>query len=418
LTVPRDRVDTYPGPVTGRLGTATVSAMSESPATRPSGTRPSTTLALPTAAGVAALIAIFGENDPITWITVVFAFVGLVPWVLELMRVRLDPLGFVAMTMLPAAAIVLLDSNPGGLFPAYLAVVWITYHRSSRSIVALGLVATAGMAIGCSFVQPSGYEGTVYFLGGVGVAWLAGALLHRQQALMAELREVTERERGRAAAEERTRIAREVHDVVAHSLTVTLLHVTGARRAMTSDPERAAAALERAETVGRESLDSIRQVVGLLRDRDTQRGGSMRLDDAPLPDVSDIPSLVAQYRDAGLRVEASCDLDDVAAGAMTSLTVFRLAQEAMTNSLRHAPGAPLSLRVHVDEDRSVICLTAENPVPESVPRRHTDSDAGLGLLGMAERVRAAGGSIEVGPTSIGTWRVAAEIPLDFAREPS
>lgn len=369
------------------------------------------------AAVVAALIAIFGEDDPVTWITVVFALLGLVPWVLELRGVRVDPLLFVAMTMLPAAAVVLLDSNPGGLFPAFLAIVWITRCGGSRTVVAVALAAAAGMTIGCGLAAPEESEGTVYFLGGVGVAWLAGTLLHRQQALVAELSEATERERGRAAMEERTRIAREVHDVIAHSLTVTLLHVTGARRAMANDPARAAAALERAETVGRESLDSIRQVVGLLRDPDAQQGASERLDDASLPNVSDIPSLVAQYRDAGLHVEAACDLGGVAAGAMTSLTVFRLVQEAMTNSLRHAPGAPLSLHIHVDEDRSLICLTAENPKRESVPRRSTDNGAGLGLLGMAERVRAAGGSLDAGPTPNGTWRIAAEIPLDFAREP-
>jgi signal transduction histidine kinase len=368
------------------------------------------------AAGVAALIAILGHDDPVTWITVVFALVGLVPWVLELRRVRVDPMLFVAMTMLPAAAVVLLDRNPGGLFPAYLAIVWITRRGSPRAVVAAAVAAVVGMAIGYGLAAPEETEGTIYFLGGIGVAWLGGVLLHRQEMLVAELREATERERGRAAVEERTRIAREVHDVVAHSLTITLLHVTGARRAMASDPHRAAAALEQAETVGRESLDSIRQIVGLLRDSDGQRGASGRRGDAPLPDVSDIPSLVAQYRDAGLHVEASCDLDDVSTGAMTSLTVFRLVQEAMTNSLRHAPGSPLSLDIRVDEDRSVICLTAENPVRETVPRGSNDSDDGLGLVGMAERVRAAGGSIEVGPTSTGTWRVAVELPFDLARE--
>jgi len=368
------------------------------------------------AAGVAALIAIFGDADPITWITVVFALVGLTPWVLEVRGVRLDPLLFVAMTMLPAAAVVLLDRNPGGLFPALIAVVWITRCRSSRWVVALGLAATAAMTIGCSVVQPSGYEGTVYFLAGIGVSWFSGAMLGRQETLVAELREAAERERSHAVVEERTRIAREVHDVIAHSLTVTLLHVTGARRAMASDPQRAAAALERAEAVGRESLDSIRQVVGLLRNPDAQHAASDRVDEAPLPHVSDIPALVAQYRDAGLQVEASCDLDHVAAGAMTSLTAFRLVQEAMTNSLQHAPGVPLSLHVQLDERRSAIRLTAENPLCEAVPRGRNDQRHGLGLVGMAERVRAAGGSIEVGPTSEGTWRVVAELPLDLARE--
>lgn len=383
---------------------------------RLAGVLPSTTLVMSMAAGFAALIAIFGENDPVTWITVVFALVGLVPWALEVRGVRVEPLLFVAMTMLPAAAVVLLDSNPGGLFPAYIAVVWITRRGGSRTVVAVGLAAAVGMTIGCSFVQPSGYGGTVYFLGGVGVAWLAGALLHRQQMLVSELREAAERERSHAATEERTRIAREVHDVIAHSLTVTLLHVTGARRAMASDPQRAAAALERAEEVGRESLDSIRQVVGLLRDPGAQRVASERLDEAPLPDIFDIPSLVDQYREAGLQVDASCDIDGVMPGVMTSLTAFRLVQEAMTNSLRHAPGTPLSLRVHVDENRSVICLSAENSLHESVSRAGNDGRGGLGLLGMAERVRAAGGSFEVGPTSSGTWRVTAELPLDLAKE--
>ncbi len=140
-------------------------------------------------------------------------------------------------------------------------------------------------------------------------------------------------------------------------------------------------------------------------------------DEAPLPHVSDIPSLVDRYRDAGLQVEASYDLDDVAAGAMTSLTAFRLAQEAMTNALQHAPGAPLSLHVHLDHDRSAICLTAENPLRGSVPRGCNDGRHGLGLVGMAERVRAAGGSLEVGPTPQGTWLVAAELPLDLVPEP-
>ena len=415
-TVPQDGTDPYRRPVTAGLTTATVSRMNDSPTRRLGGARLSTTLAMSLAAGGAALIAIFGDADPITWITVVFAVVGLAPWVLEARGVRLEPLLFVVMTMLPAAVIVLLDGNPGGLFPVLITVVRITHHRRGRGVVAIGLLTAVGMTIGCTLVQPGEYEGTVYFLGGIGVAWLAGVLLRRQETLVAELRDATERERAHAAVEERTRIAREVHDVIAHSLTVTLLHVTGARRAMASDPQRAAAALERAEAVGRESLDSIRQVVGLLRNPDAQHAASDRVEAAPLPHVSDIPALVAQYRDAGLQVEASCDIDHVAAGAMTSLTAFRLAQEAMTNSLQHAPGVPLSLHVQLDEDRSAIRLTAENPLSETVPRGRNDQRHGLGLVGMAERVRAAGGSIEVGPTSEGTWRVVAELPLDLARE--
>ena len=370
------------------------------------------------AACIAALIATFGEVDSISWTTMVLALVGLVPWALVARGVQLDPFVFLAMTMLPAAGIVLVESNPGGLFPVLIVVVWITRQRSSRLVVAAGLSAAIAMTIGCGIIEPEELNGVVYFLGGIGVAWLSGVLLHRQEVLVAELRDAAERERSHAVVEERTRVAREVHDVIAHSLTVNLLHVTGARRAIASDPERAAVALERAETVGRESLDSIRQVVGLLRDPETQRGDLETGTEAPLPAFSDIEMLVARYRDAGLDVEASCDLDDVDAGPMTSLTVFRIAQEAMTNSLQHAPGAPLSLRVEFDEGRSLVCLTAENPVRATISRARSDSRRGLGLLGMTERVRAAGGSIAVGPTSYGTWQVAVELPFDRTREPA
>lgn len=378
--------------------------------------RLSSSLAMSIAAGVAALIAIFGETDPVTWITVVFSLVGLVPWVLVATGARVDPLLFVGMTMLPAGAVVLLDGNPGGLFPVLITVVWITRRRDGRLVVPLSLVAAAGMTIGCGLVNPGEFEGTVYFLGGVGVAWFAGELLRRQESLVVELREAGERERARAAVEERTRIAREVHDVIAHSLTVTILHVSGARRALNTDPQRAATALEQAEVIGRESLDSIRQVVGLLRCVETDPTAVEEVDEAPLPQISDIPSLVSQYRDAGLKVDASIDLDGVSAGAMTSLTAFRLVQEAMSNSLQHAPGEPVSLSIGLDEDGSVIRMMAENPVGEVDFRGREESRRGLGLTGMTERVRAAGGTIEIGPTSRGTWLVKAELPLDLAQE--
>ena len=118
-----------------------------------------------------------------------------------------------------------------------------------------------------------------------------------------------------------------------------------------------------------------------------------------------------------MHVEASIDLDDVIASAMTSLTAFRLVQEAMTNSLQHAPGAPVWLTIRPDEDRARIRMTVENPMRETATRRRLGRRQGLGLTGMAERVRTAGGSLEVGPTPQGTWRISAELPLDRAKEP-
>ena len=393
--------------------TDTVDLMKATLLAGPGKARLSTPLVMALSACVAALIAVFGAEDPVTWITVVFALAGLVPWVLEARGARLDPWLFVMMTMIPAAMIVLVDGNPGGLFPAFIAVVRITHRRTDRACLAAGLSAPVGMTIGCSVLHSSEMHGTIYFLGGIGVSWLCGTLLHRQETLMSDLRQATERERGHAAADERTRIAREVHDVIAHSLTVTILQVAGARRALTIDPQRAAAALERAEAVGRESLDSIRQVVGLLRETRPAAATSEWSAATPLPQISDIHALVSQYREAGMQLEASIAVDGATPGAMTSLTAFRIVQEAMTNALQHAPGSPVSLHVHLDDRWSAIRVMVENPVSDVAPRPH-GCRRGHGLIGMAERVRTAGGSIEIGPTSSGTWLVTAELPYGFA----
>ncbi|MTA14769.1 MAG: hypothetical protein F2534_19415 [Actinobacteria bacterium] len=372
----------------------------------------STTVVMSLAAACAALIAIFGSSASISGITIAFALIGLVPWALESGGVQLRPPLFAVLTIAPAAVIVLADRNPGGLFPAMIAVVAITHRRCSSVVRVACLASVVGLTVGLTVLEGARSTGGVYFLGGIGVSWLAGSMLRRQEALVAELRQAAERERRHAAAEERARIAREVHDVVAHSLTVTMLHVTGARRAISTNPERAAEALERAETVGRESLDSIRQVVGLLRDSvtgaDASGGSRDPVADAPLPQLSDIPALVAQYRTAGLCVAASVDIDGIAADATTSLTAFRVVQEALSNALQHAPGAPVELHVAGDGHGTVLRIVAENPAPT---RARTSGRQGLGLLGMTERVRAAGGSVDVGPADSGAWRIEAALPL-------
>jgi len=375
--------------------------------------RLSTTLVMSIAATAAAMIAIFGDENSFSVLTVAFALGGLVPWALETGGVRLHPLLFLVSTLVPAGVIVLVDRNPGGMFPVMLVVVSITRQHCSAVLTSLCIGTAVGLASGLAVLEGTTHEtGAVYFLGGVGVAWLAGTMLHRQELLVAELQEANARETKHAAATERTRIAREVHDVVAHSLTVTMLHVTGARRVLAHDPARAADALERAERVGRESLDSIRQVVGLLRSGDRSGDGTAGTpgQEAPLPELADIPSLVAQYREAGLQVAARVDLDGISADAMTSLTAFRVVQEALSNVLQHSPGAPLELSVTGDGAGTVLRIVAENPTTTTASPR-TAGRIGLGLLGMTERVRAAGGSVEIGATAQDTWRIDAALPL-------
>jgi signal transduction histidine kinase len=272
-------------------------------------------------------------------------------------------------------------------------------------VSALTVGSGAAVIVALAVLERDAHEtGAVYFLGGLGVAALAGSMLRRQEELVARLSDAHARQAAHAVVEERTRIAREVHDVVAHSLTVTMLHVTGARRALEKDPDRAADALDRAESVGRDSLESIRRVVGLLRTPDDGSGAP-----APLPELTDIPALVEQYRVAGMRVSDQLDLDGVTADATTSLTAFRVVQEALANALQHAPGAPVRLDVVGDPGEAVFRIVAENPTAVRPGGRR--DRVGLGLRGMAERVRAAGGTVEVGTVEAST---AAPVPITHA----
>jgi signal transduction histidine kinase len=368
-----------------------------------------TTTVMAIAAAGASLVAMFGGRGSFTALTAGFALATLVPWALAAGGLRVPPVLFALSTLGPAAVIVLIDRNPGGMFPVLLAVTWFMRNHALRRLNWTVLAVAAAMVVGLAVLEGTTHEtGTVYFLGGVGVSALAGAMLRRQEVLVARLSDAHARQAAYAVVEERTRIAREVHDVVAHSLTVTMLHVTGARRVLAKDPARAAEALDRAETVGRESLDSIRQVVGLLRtdDDDGDGGGRPR----PLPALADIPGLVEQYRVAGLSVSGDLRLDGVGADPATSLTAFRVVQEALANALQHAPDAPVRLDIGGTADRSQLRIVAENPTAPAALRSRRER-AGLGVRGMSERVRAAGGSVQVGAVDGRLWRVEALIPL-------
>jgi signal transduction histidine kinase len=236
--------------------------------------------------------------------------------------------------------------------------------------------------------------GWAAWIGGVSFSAIASYLGRRQGELLVQLRAAQEGLAQRAQAEERNRIARELHDVIAHSLTVSLLHVTSARLALDEDRDEAARALDEAERLGRQSLDEARHAVGLLR-RD---GGSDP--SAPLPGSIDVPALVERFRAAGADVRASVDGDLAAQPSTVGLATYRILQEALTNALKHAPGATSVVVVEVD-DRAVRLSVDTSGSP--------GSGSGLGLVGMRERAESLGGRFSAGPGGSG-WLVTAEIP--------
>ncbi|WP_297729831.1 histidine kinase [Mycobacterium sp.] len=283
--------------------------------------------------------------------------------------------------------------------PAFLVLMVLAVATlASISGGILAAASAAALLVAASALHR--LDAVALYLGFVAAGWLLGYVMRTQRLLLAEQIEAQKMLAEHAAADERRRIAREVHDVIAHSLSITLLHVTGARRVLQQDRDvdDALEALEQAERLGRQAMADIRRTVGLL---DTS---PMKI--TPEPGIDDIDALVADFERAGLDVTLCSDGSVKRVSAAVGHALYRITQESLANIAKHAPDSKSTVALTVSAaSASLIVNNQLLAVVLAAP-----SAEGRGVSGMRQRVELLGGAIDVGPTRDG-WSVRAEIPL-------
>ncbi|WP_430332584.1 sensor histidine kinase [Rhodococcus sp. ACT016] len=219
--------------------------------------------------------------------------------------------------------------------------------------------------------------------------------------------EQLERERDQqatiAAAEERTRIAREMHDVIAHSLLVMVTLSEGAALKQAREPDRAAEAMRQVSSTGRQALDDVRRLLGVLRTETTTQTRQ------PQPGIAQIDGLLDQVRATGLAADATVTGTPCALPPGAELTAYRIVQEALTNTLKHAVRPTrVGVAVHCGLDSVSVDVHDDGARPA---RAEASGTAGHGVAGMRERAAVYDGTVTVGPDASGGWRVHAHLPL-------
>jgi signal transduction histidine kinase len=299
---------------------------------------------------------------------------------------------------------------PVALTPVVLLSVYTAAEalpaRPARLLLAVALVA-AGLA---TLVGPGPTDPGVLAL--VLSAWLLGTFVGSRRAYTAELeRKNRQLEQARldladrAVAEERLRIARELHDVVAHSMSVVAVQAGTGRMVATEDPAAARQALATIETATRSALVEMRRLMGVLRGSGAEPPSAL----APAPGLADIDALVADVVRSGVAVEVRVEGERREVPAGVDLSAYRIVQEALTNVIKHAGRSKATVAVRYADDAVTVEVDDEGTgSPASPP---SGSGGGHGLVGMRERVAMYGGRLETGPSPSGGFRVAAHLPF-------
>jgi signal transduction histidine kinase len=348
--------------------------------------------------------------------TMGFAIPTLAVLVLAIIARRRFPFGGPAAYWLLAAGISFVDPvllpSMQGLFPVGMAVAFLLGNLRDDLRSGLGLVVVLGSAALLVSKIPGHTTAEVLFVPiEFAISWLAGFALREraEQVEAAEMRAtLAERERDAAAriavAEERARIARELHDIVAHAVSVMVLQVGAVRHKLPQTLDEDRDALGRVEQAGRKALAEMRRLLGAMR-----RDGD-GLDLAPQPGLDGLDSLLEDVDRAGLPVRLHVDGEAVALPRAIDLSAYRILQEGLTNALKHAHASRADVTVRYTSHELEVEVVDDGA-------GETRSDGlGHGLVGIRERVKIYGGEMNVGPAPEGGFVLRARLPLDRYRE--
>ena len=328
--------------------------------------------------------------------------------------------GWILATQIPA---ILWDRHLIAVPALLIALYTVARLQSRRDALACAGVLELALLTGLLLFAGGGWWTNAIFLSGMIAAALGlGLYTGTRRAYLAELRDRAdrlERERDQqaalAVAAERARIAREMHDIVAHHLTVMITLSEAAIAASASSPERANDVMRSVADTGRRALADTRRLLGVLRQRPGQDTGQEPAGTLePVPDLTQLDRLIEQVRSAGLdtTLEIQGQAPDVPAGVQ--LTVYRLVQEALTNTLKHGgAGARASVRLRYLPGELLVDID-DDGAGAAAP---ATAGVGGGLLGMRERVHAYGGDVRAGPRQPGGWQVSARLRLDGGDAP-
>jgi len=331
----------------------------------------------------------------------------LLPWAARVLQPRLPALPLALVEVVLVTWLVVLDGDSFAFFflPLLVGNTTATAGPVDGVVVA---AAAAGAPLAVQLMYGWLSEWAYWSVPNL-AAPVVGGLIGRLDQMTRQLAAAQEALVVQSAGEERRRIARELHDVIAHTLSVTLLNLTAARRALGDDHPEATEALEAAERLGRQSLGDLRRTVGLLSEAPGRAAAT------PQPAASDLPRLLESYQASGMDLRAQIKGDLAVVPAATGLELYRIVQEALANVVKHAPGAHADVDVEIR--KGDVVLTVTNPLRNGARPSDGSGANGSGVTGMRERATLVSGTVLAGLHDK-VWSVECRLPLSPGSSPN